>query len=302
MKEAFQKKFVVGLNLDADDSSLRAFLDDYGHYIDTVYFSLPLGRRFYTRDALANEFDSRDPDSQLAKALSAVKSYGINVEVTLNTVGLIERDLEKACSYIHDSGIALDGIVCLRDYGKYLRRRFPESRLVLSFNEKHISEFPEEFDGVVFGKEYLRCSWMRHGIIDQGLKLVLLINAGCSWNCKSGCGDGEYCKQILERNLMHETLNQLYAKQSFFPSELHSLMEKDARSGEYLFKISNRPLGLAFTTYVLDAYINLRQISEDIERSTDYYGPFCLMRQLLLRRDELDLKTVLKIKNELDVN
>ena len=289
-------KFSVGLNLDASIKELDAFYSRFGSYIESVYYSVPLGRRYYSRDSLADEFDRHNPDFHLASSFGIVKSHGIQMELAANTVGLSHDDLFRLKTYVIENNVYPDSIVCLPEYADFFKRNLPNTRLRLSFNASCSTGVSADFDSVVVGKNYLRSGTMRKNLVDSGIEMVLLLNAGCSFSCKNGCGNAEYCKSILDANLEHFNVNELYAQQSFFPIELTHLLNVDPCANQYKFKISNRTLGLGFTEYVLSAYLAGRDIADDISISQDYYGPFCLMRQLLLYRQDFDYETIMNIK------
>lgn len=291
-------KFSVGLTLDASIKELDAFFSRYGPYIESVYYSVPLGKRYYSRDGLADEFDRRNPDLHLASFFGVVKSHGIQAELAVNTVGLSYEDLLCLKTYSIENNVYPDMVVCLPEYSDFFKRNLPDVKLRLSFNAPCSMDIPSNFDSVVVGKNYLRSETMRNDLVDSGIELVLLLNAGCSFSCRHGCGDAEYCKSILDVNLKRLNVNELYAHQSFFPIELTHLLDVDPYAGRYKYKISNRTLGLEFTEYVLSAYLTGRDIAADVSMSQDYFGPFCLMRQLLLHRQELDYEEVIRIKRQ----
>ena len=78
----FEKKFSVGLNLSEPEKDIIDFMEKYHEVLNSVYFSLPLGRTFYSRTQLEQEY--RDEEKFL-RIVQAIGQYGIRREVTLNT-------------------------------------------------------------------------------------------------------------------------------------------------------------------------------------------------------------------------
>ena len=52
-QDFFRKKFSVGLCLNESLSDIIVFLENNKEWLNSVYFSLPLGMRFYSRESLA---------------------------------------------------------------------------------------------------------------------------------------------------------------------------------------------------------------------------------------------------------
>ena len=300
MNKRKTKIFSIGLPMDASVSGFENFLAEFGELLSSMYFSIPLGRKFYSRTELENEYEFPGAEDKLFTFLSLLHKYNIRTELAVNTFKLSTLDLECIINYLSMHDIIPDEIVCLREYGSFFRQHFPEVELKYSFN--NIShDVPECFDTVVFGKEYLRDREARHQWIDSGKDFVLLLNNGCSFTCHFECGDSKFCGAILNKNLKRHSLDYLYALQSFFPFELERLYEEDPYADKYRFKISNRPLGIQFTRNVLHYYATGVDISTLISKSADNYGYFCVMQQLFAHRNELDYNRIMNIKKDLPV-
>lgn len=300
MKEIYIKKFSVGLNLNEDLEKLELFFKEFGTYLSSVYFSVPLGNKYYSRDMLAKEYSN---ESKFLQAVRLIEKYEIRTEVTVNTYGLKEEDLKKIHTYLISNNIIPDEIVCLVGYSRYFRKAFPMAEIKYSFNNSQLLRNTEDeilqfFDTVVVGKEYLRSEEKRHNFIKKNKKVVLLINSGCSFECRNGCGTTAYCNAILNKNLKEKDLNYLYALQSFFPEELHNLMRQDSYKDMYRFKISNRPLGLDYTRNALEAYINWdsENTLEAIEEDSKVFSYFCTMGVLLKKSKCLDIHKIMLYK------
>lgn len=298
MRDKLHKRVSVGLNLNESVSDLVSFFDNYHHYLSSVYFSLPLGVKYYSRNELSQEYDNEESERKLLYIISLLSQYDIRSEVALNNYGLSNEDIYIAVEYMHKHNIYPDEIVCLREYFSILREEFPKSEIKYSFN--NYGTLYEGFDTVVVGKGYLRDIQGRHNIIDSGKGLVILLNNGCSFDCRSKCGDSKYCSAILERNLKAHDINYLYALQSFFPSELTWLFENDSYASFYRFKISNRPLGLLYTTRCLESYCGLIADEETlISESTMNYALYCVMGSLISRMNQFSYDRIMEYKKQL---
>ena len=295
-----KKKFSIGLPMDASVSEFESFLSEYSDMLSSVYFSIPLGRRFYSRTELENEYEAPGAEDKLLTFLHLLYKYNIRTELTVNTFRLLELDLKRVVQYIYEHNIEINEIVCLKEYGLFFRRCFPDVELKYSFNNTS-SDVPSWFDTLVFGKDYLRDINARHRWIDCGKGFVLLLNNGCSFSCHYECRDSRFCGAILNQELKENSLNYLYAIQSFFPWELERLCENDPYADKYRFKISNRPLGMQFTKNVIQYYAYGVDVSALLSQSTDNYGYFCVMQQLFVHRNELNYEEIMNIKKNLPI-
>lgn len=292
------KRFSVGLNMENSQEDILTFLEEYKDMLSSIYFSFPLGRKFYSRTELENEYDLPASEKKLMTILTAMKKCHIRSELTVNTYDLQLSDLDRIAEYAQRNGVCPDEIVCLSEYGPHLRELFPNCELKYSFNNTHM-DIPSVFDSVVVGKGFLRNKQARHRIVAQGKDLVVLLNNGCTFECHYPCGDGVFCASLLDNNLQKRDINYLYAAQSFFPFELKKMLDTDEFANTYRFKISNRPLGLNFTKKVLELYASLADVRQLILQDSIAYGYFCVMEQLFIRRENFDYDKIIEQKNKL---
>lgn len=301
MDERLKKKFSIGLNLNENEEDIIQFLSDYQQWLSSLYFSLPLGEGFYSRNELASEYEADGAEEKLFRIIDSLKKYDVCSEVAVNIYGLSTYDIDRAITYMKHMNLYPDEIVCLDEYGKQLAEAFPKSELKYSFNNPGVPSV--HFDTMVVGKGYIRNMAARHKIIDNGQNLVLLLNNGCSFDCHYPCGDSKFCGSILDKNLKSHDLNYMYALQSFFPSELIRLLDEDEYSSQYRFKLSNRPLGLEFSKRVLNSYCGLidKNERELIGQDDINYGLYCVMFELFRRRGEFSIDEICDIKRNLSV-
>lgn len=292
------KRFSIGLNMEVDLETYEKFLEKYSKMIGSIYFSLPLGRKFYSRTELENDFENEKAKKKLFDMLKLIKKFSINRELTINTYYLTEEDLNETYEYLIKNNIIPEEIVCLAEYGNFYKNKFPNAKIKYSFNNPS-DKVPESFDTVVLGKKYLRDEALRKKYLEEGKEVVLLLNNGCSYTCHYKCGDAKFCGAILKENLKKYTLDELYALQSFFPFELKHLLEIDENASKYRFKISNRPLGLEFTKLALDCYSSFMDVTNLIKEDNINYGLFCTMYELWIKRDEFDFDKIMSYKYKL---
>lgn len=290
----FEKKFSVGLNLSEPEEDIIDFMEKYHEVLNSVYFSLPLGRTFYSRIQLEQEY--RDEEKFL-RIVQAIGQYGIRREVTLNTYHLSMEDLKRAFSYM-DATFVPEEIVCLENYGKAIKDKYPTVELKYSFNNSlNLEKLPAGFDTIVVGKEFLRNEAIRHRLIDHSYGVTLLLNNGCAFSCHQPCS-ADRCKTLTEKLLQNRSVDELYAQQSFFPEELRLIFEHDPYGKKYKFKISNRPLGIKYTSRVLDEYISMGNPPRGQFSDWKRYGDFCTCNQMAIRFQKLDIENVMAYKSQ----
>lgn len=294
------KRFSVGLNLSESYSALAEFIRKYQACLSSIYFSIPLGKAFYSRSELENEFKTPDAEEKLFSVLALMRECGIRSELAINIYGLGETELDCVDDYVDRNGLQLDEIVCLAEYGQHFRAAYPRAEIKYSFNNPTLRQL-ESFDSIVVGKGYLRNKLIRHALLAEGKSLVLLLNNGCSFRCRFPCGDSGFCESLLKPTVDKYGVDYAYALQSFFPEELKRLLLTDEYAATYRLKISNRPLGLAYTCAALDAYLSLGDVGALIWEDVNNYALFCTMRQLLLRREEFHYDRILQYKATLKV-
>ena len=88
----FEKKFSVGLNLSEPEEDIIDFMEKYHEVLNSVYFSLPLGRTFYSRTQLEQEY--RDEEKFL-RIVQAIGQYGIRREVNKHCPSIEEMIAES---------------------------------------------------------------------------------------------------------------------------------------------------------------------------------------------------------------
>ena len=290
------KLFNIGLNLDASLQELDAFYSSYSHLISDVYFSLPLGKAFYTRRALIKEYEGNE--EKLLDAIKILKQHGIRTEITLNT-HLNQYELLKAIDYIYEHKIVPDEIVCVNEALDVLKEKFPNTEFISSYNNGY-SQIDARFDSVVLGQRYLRDQEARHAVINKGFSVYLLLNNGCSFNCNPQFCDSSHCSFAYQASLSKYTFDEVYAIQSFFPEELVSLLQHDSLGQTYKLKISNRPLGLAYTERALLAYSTpVFTREEEMKKDSTRYALFGALHSLWIRINDYNYQDIMRVKQEL---
>lgn len=296
-KEFFHKKFSVGLCLNEPMQAITDFLEKNKIWLNSVYFSLPLGSRFYSREALAEEYEGNE--GKLFKVLSLLSQLGIRREAAVNTWNLSDGELDDAIAFCSKHELVPEEIVCLREYGKKLSEAFPDTEIKYSVNnpEPDGSGINHYFRTLVAGKGFLRDMDARYAFLNKGYHMTLLLNNGCLPICTTAC-DLVKCHRYFDYAINRYGLDATFARCSFFPSELGALVLSDPCADQYKFKISNRPLGLSYTQQVLDGYLSLEDDYEAMKADPRKMALFCTVKPLAQHVREIDLETVRKWKEQ----
>ena len=291
------KKFSIGLTLGESLEDIIEFLDQYEKWLSSVYFSVPFGRKFYSRAKLAEEYDGNE--DKLLHVLKCIREYNIRLELTLNTRDLTEEELASAVSYCRDKGFDPEEIVCLREYAGFLRRLCPQSEIKYSFNNHDINmqHIDKNFDTVVIGKALLR-NHDKIQLLAQDYNITYMLNNGCSFMCGGNCG-AHNCKDVFDEDIRINGLDKVYARSSIFPSELLYILENWEDAVNYKFKISNRPWGLDFTKKALDSYISLEDPIEKMKKDQSLLRVFCATVPISERVYELDVDRIMEYKKNM---
>ena len=253
------KAFSIGLNLDADIDELKSFFNKNAGLLCSVYFSLPLGKPYYTRGGL--EIEYKDADKKLLRVVDIIKEAGIRTEIALNT-RLSEEQLKIAIEYIERNHLTSDEIACRNSSFPLLHSAFPKCEFISCYNNGDEDILPD-FDSIVLGQDYLRNPSKRQKWEEKGFRIILLLNNGCSFLCDPRFCNQDKCCGLYKITNRQLTVSQIYALQSFFPEELRAL-SMNSSFFSYRFKLSTRPLGLQYTRDVLRNYALVVSSSEEL--------------------------------------
>ena len=295
-QDFFRKKFSVGLCLNESLSDIIVFLENNKEWLNSVYFSLPLGMRFYSRESLADEYEGAE--EKLFYILSILSDLEIRREMAVNTWNLTREELKRAIAYCREHQFCPEEIVCLKEYGELFSQKFPKSEIKYSVNnpESDGSGITNSFHTLVAGKGFLRNQNARHTFLDKGYHMTLLLNNGCLPTCNTVC-DAIKCHHYFDHAINVYGLDYIFAKCSFFPSELRMLILSDKYAERYKFKISNRPLGLDYTQQVLDAYLSLTDDYDAMNVDPKKLTLFCTAHPLAKNIQKVNLQNVKKLKS-----
>ena len=257
----FHKKFNLGLTLEPNLREFEAFLKEYHPYIHSVYFSLPLGRKYHTRRIVSEQFLLPWKVKLFWRMLAMIREYGIGLEVLFNTLCLDREMIGRARDAMDRRGILPDYVCILGSYYDAAREFFPDTPLIWSFNNGMRTgadtEVPLHLAGVesfVLGSNFIRNNRFFAKLKGEGKQVILLLNNGCSFNCATCNNTSSVCASAFEENLKSRSVEYLYALQSIFPAELHEGVIDSSLVG--LFKISNRGNSLAFARNAMRSYLD----------------------------------------------
>lgn len=298
MKSKLYNKFSFGLSLQISVDEYNEILNNYGDFINSVYFSLPLGRAFHTRIRVVEEYESREAKKKLFEILKLFKENGKKLEVVINQYGITESQLLEAIKYINQN-IKFDSICTLDEYLPVLYESYPNAYLISSFNNLKLSandikSTSHKYKQIVVGKNFMRDIDLLKLIKEEKFDLKLLLNNGCSFNCGSCRAGTKQCADVFNKNVKDIGVQNLYAIQSFFPSELQRLIN-EIEVDE--LKISNRPCSYEYLNNCLDSYINNNEnyINDNIKN----YHLWGRLGQFTPFYNEFDFNTIKEIKRNL---
>ena len=297
MKPKLFKKFSFGLSLQISIDEYKKIINNYGDFINSVYFSLPLGKAFHTRIKVVEEYEDKKAKKKLFEILKLLKEYDIKLEVVINQYEITEIQLLKAIKYINQN-IDFDSICTLDEYLPVLYKNYPNAYLISSFNNLKLSandikKTSDKYKQIVVGKNFMRNIDLLKLIKVEGFDSKLLLNNGCSFNCASCRGGAKQCIDVFEKNVEEIGVQKLYAMQSFFPSELHRLLNKIEVDE---LKISNRPCSYEYLNNCLDSYINNNESYIDNIKNYHLWGR---LGQFTPFYKDFDYNTIKKIKEDL---
>lgn len=304
-KNFFEKKFIVGLTLKTNVEEYNQFLIKYSYYIDRIYFSLPLGARFHSRRHIQKEFDDTRNINLFWNLLLCIKKHNIKLELVLNTLHLTKNDIDDSFNLLKLNNINIDSVSIIDEYYKWVQPYITNQKIICSYNNgirsiMKLKNIANNYDAYVIGNSAIRNVELHKYINEfKNSQTYLLLNNGCSFEC-GWCGYSNNCKEIFNENICKHTIEYLYSRQSFFPSEL--------RSGvidlNYIdkFKISNRTSDITYLEKCLNSYVN-NEIENYIKSDKKYYSLWCRLAWFHPFYNNIDYNKVLiekdKIFNEL---
>lgn len=299
----FTKKFNIGLTLNTSLNEFEKFLKEYHGYIRSFYFSPPINKYFHTRKKVAYAFMLPGKKKLFWQMLELIKSYGIELELLLNTLVLDDDLIKKAADLMAEKGVKVDSVCFLTRYYDSVVKYFPSAKHILSFNngfmtEKAINAAIEryEFDAMVLGSAFIRDNELFGRLSNKGIEVYLLLNNGCSFNCGTCNNVSGDCKKSFENNLKNHSAEYLYALQSIFPYELAEGIIDTTRVT--CLKISNRCSDIKFVREAMDSYIN-NEVERYVKKSKNSYAYWGRAGFFWKYFRKLNLDSVERIKKEI---
>ena len=294
-----KKIYNVGLVLNSTVEEYKDFLDKYVEYIDSIYFSLPLGERFHSRIKIRDQFRIKSVVDTFWKILKLIKTYDIKLELVLNTYRLNDNDIEISSRELKRHNIEVDSIAILDEYYDAANKCFPKQKKVFSYNNgirsvEDLKKISNKYDSYVLGSNLMRDLSVKKYIVDElKSEVILMVNNGCSFNCHF-CRNSNLCRTVFENNLKHKSINELYAEQSFFPSELKEELVKNYNYNN-LIKISCRSSNLNYLYKCMDSYIDCEE-EKYIKIAPNNYNLWCRLAVFGDYYEKLDYNRIKLIK------
>ena len=298
MKINLYKKISFGISLEIKLEEYKKIINQFGDFISSVYFSLPLGAAFHTRVRVIKEYEDKEARKKLFEILKLFKNNNIKLEIVINQYGLTSSQLIEAIEFINKN-IDFDSICTLDEYLPILYAKYPDAYFISSFNNlklssKDIKNTSHRYKQIVVGNNFMRDIELLEKIKMEKFDTKLLLNNGCSFNCGSCRNGAEQCANIFEDNIKKIGVQNFYAIQSFFPSELHRLLEKIELNE---LKISNRPCNFEYLSNCLDSYINNNE--SYIDKNVNNYHLWWRLGHFGAYYGQFDFKKIKKMKERL---
>ncbi len=243
--------------LDASPFEYYSFFERYSLYIHSLYFSLPLGKRFHTREYIADQFEQIDNIKRFWSILEVAKQLCIPLELVLNTNGLSEKDIYNAFELLYSKNIAVDYINILDKYYDCVKTVDNSTKLIYSYNNflNSMADIPidHNYEYIVIGGKNIR-NFSIFSEIHNRSNIIFLLNNGCNHFCDWCKPSHIHCKTMFDNNRNTYSIEELYAIQSIMPYELtHQLIPlKDSD----LLKINCRNANMMYLEGCLISYVN----------------------------------------------
>lgn len=275
----FKKKFSIGLVLGDTIEDYKYFLSRYVSFIDTIYFSLPLGDRFHGRPQIAKQFKDPEIVKRFWDILKLISYFGIKLEPVFNTNHLNKDDIYQAAELLDSHNIDIDKLAITDDLYDAATDYFPEKKLIYSISNygtitKKLAGLTHKYDEIVIGRNCIRNSRAYDLVLDRHEEVLLVLNDGCSFTCEGMCSEyganaSLYCERNFKEAVAKSDVEYVYALQSIMPFEIHEhLLNTDKIR---YFKLSTRNSDLAYIGRCLDSYIyNLQDINAN-NVNLDYF-------------------------------
>ena len=295
-------KFNIGLTLSTNLKKFKCFLENYQQHIESVYFSLPLGVNHQTRQKIDRFFSRKKNVEMFWEMLRMIKGHGIELELLLNAYTLSPADVQAASQMLQAHQVEIDA-VCLQDplYEEAVRC-FPGKKMIYSYNNglRTVADFDaieqkHSYDYYVVGSASIRNNALFRHIRQAGKKVILLVNNGCSFNCR-WCRTPGSCMKTFKQNLKTHSVEYLYALQTILPNELYD-GTIDLSSVD-LLKFSNRTSDLKYTQKGLDSYVSGTMLRY-IRRNRMNYSLYARMQGFWRYFLFLRLEKIRKYKEEI---
>jgi len=292
-----RRRISIGLPAALEFEEFRSVITEFEDYLYGLYFSPPLPiAAMHTRLVLTSLYAREGAERDALRCIDFARSRGLRLELAINATD-DERTALAALDYAIDRGIEPEEIVALESFGELARERFPDARLVYSYNNcvrdaDAIEAIPDSFDDVVLGGACIRQRAFLDRLRERGFGTRLLLNNGCSFNC-GWCRESARCAPTFEFNLASEGVTRLYALQSILPEEL---AERYEESPPDLVKLSTRPSDLSTFRGMIASYVEGRA-SPWIDRDPEAWRLWCRLSHFMPHFSDLELDAIAVIKD-----
>lgn len=299
MNRKLENKLSIGLSLSLSLEEYKVLFEKYKYYIHDIYFSPPLGDKYHSRGRISKQFMDKKNIEKFYQILELAKENDIKLDCVLNRPMISFEMVAKALEYLKN--FPVDQITCLSRHVDMVNQAFPEIPLIYSFNNdfsiQDLDKVSKKFSTIVVGKSLLRSREQLRMIYESGFHIKLLVNNGCSFNCK-GCQSGKNeCYRTFMCNLEKYGIQYLYALQSFYPFELDMLLTGIDFPIESI-KISNRTDGYDYLERCIESYVELKEPSDYTKEDPVNFRLWARTGNFNGYLEQLDQDEIIKIKTK----
>lgn len=273
------KKFSIAISFgQITATELKEVLFKYHKSIHDVFFS-PTESLLYQTRRNNYSFESTTDDQRkrdLFDVLSYAKQLGIACSMTLNASMVpLQEQVETFIRY--KKNIEIDCLTTTSAIARKIRELGESVPITCSYNEAITDTQKLQgridsglFNSIVLGGRFLRDINSFRYVKDHGISTILMLNTGCSENCTSFCRSKvhDYCINLFKKNLLHESVSELYARQSTFPEEIKFYENAGVID---VYKIASRPITQKELLLLLKSYTSLDSTKYIKQSSRNYH-------------------------------
>lgn len=262
IQTSLYKKFSIGVSFgQITDMEFISLMKEFKDFIHDIYFSPVEDILYQSRYGIYN-FDNTTAHQRLKflyNVINVAKCYEIQTTLTLNT----RRDVNESFDIYknYKNIFNMNQVTTTSDLAIIINRYNKNEKIICSYNEgiysnKKLKDLIDLncFSAIVLGNHFLRDFKTFDFLYKKKIETVLLVNNGCLSDCQNFCKQHKICEEKFNESLTSFSVEELYAKESLFPEELHKFYLNDGLIK--VIKLSTRPIKYTEFRDLLNSYIS----------------------------------------------